>query len=159
MSTTELATIKVNGKSLSLTTKSDVPDYLQELVGNQAGLDNVEQDDLLVPRLVTTQGQTKELSKKSENHIKDLKVGDFFNSVSSENYGTSITVIPLFFFRNYIKFKKNPDGSPAGVETIYADRSQVPDHELLFQADEKPVTTAFRNIMCLLVRDRKSTRL
>jgi hypothetical protein len=138
---------------VTLATDAGVPEYLKELIGNQAGLEDVDQSDLIIPRLAVAQGTTPELKKSSENYIKDLKVGDLFNSLTGEVYGESVTVLPLFFYRNYIKFRKNADGSPAGVERIYKDRSEVPDHELEFQGDAKPVTTAFRNIMAMLIQE------
>lgn len=146
----KLATV---GTSAIVTAADNVPEYLRKHLGNQAGLEQVDREDTLIPRLCVAGSTTPQLDKSNESFIKGLQVGEMFNSLTGENYGETVTVIPLFFFKTFIKFKKTADGSLGGIETIYESRDQVPDAELLWIGDSKPVTTKFLNVMSLIVRE------
>src|SRR5271155_4629731 len=110
---TELATI--NKGSLAT-----IPEHLRADVGNRDGKDNVGQGDLLIPRLSLAQSMTPELKRTNENYNPDLEEGQFFNSVTGEIYGDSVTVIPLHFFKQYIQFAED-----RSIVKIY-DNGEVP---------------------------------
>jgi hypothetical protein len=131
---------------------ANIPDHLKAFVGQRLGSENVEQDDLLIPRLCVAQSLSPQLKKSNEAYIPGLQLGDIFNSVTGEVYGNDeVTVIPLFFFKNYITFKKG-----GGVEAMYAHANDVPRGELNFSTvngeSVPPKTTEFKNRMCLIVR-------
>jgi hypothetical protein len=138
---TELATVETN----KLAT---IPEHLRGDVGNRDGKDNVGQGDLLIPRLSLAQSMTPQLKRTNENYNPDLEEGQFFNSVTGEIYGDSVTVIPLHFFKQYIQF-----GEDRRIVKIY-DNEEVPSAaSLAFVDGQKPLVTEFKNRMSLLLKE------
>lgn len=106
-------------------------------------------EDLLIPRLCVCNSLSPQRNKQHESFIKGLEEGHLFNSLTGQNYGDDATVIPLFFFKNYIKFKDIKDGG--GVLAQYGRREEVPDEELSWNNPTgKPLTTEFKNRMCMI---------
>lgn len=132
-----------------------VPEYLKAQLGNRAGSENVGQEDVLIPRLgIAQEGMSPQLKKQNENYIPDLEGGNLFNTVDSEVYGDSVTVVPLFFFKNFIEF--TPMSAGGGVVQMYNTQDEVPREKLAFGRDGQggtipPVVTEFKNRMCLLI--------
>jgi hypothetical protein len=86
-----------------------------------SGLKNVNEADMLVPRLQIAAGTSGQVAKGNEAHIPGLQVGDIFNTVNKEIYGESVKVIPVWFSKNRILFDKDykiecssPDGVKGG---------------------------------------------
>lgn len=94
-----------------------------------SGLQNVNESDLLVPRLQIAAGTSKQIMKGNEKHIQGLQVGEIFNTVTKEVYGDSVLVIPVWFSKNRILFDKDwkiecssPDGEKGGkITPVCAD--------------------------------------
>ncbi len=132
-----------------LVSLASLPEHLRALVGVRDGKENVGMEDLLIPRLCVCNSLSPQRQKQNEAYIKGLEEGDLFNSLTGQNYGQQVTVIPLFFFKNYIKFKDIKDGG--GVLAQYAKREEVPDEELSWNNPTgKPLTTEFKNRMCMI---------
>lgn len=128
---------------------AQLPEHLRALVGVRDGKENVGMEDLLIPRLCVCNSLSPQRNKTHESFIKGLEEGQLFNSLTGQIYGERATVIPLFFFKNYIKFKDIKEGG--GVLAQYTDRSQVPDEELSWNnAAGRPQTTEFKNRMCMV---------
>lgn len=146
--TTQALEVTTGNKALA-----NLPAFLKAQVGNRAGLEDVGRDDVLIPRLCIAQALSPQINKKKDNYIPGLEVGQFFNSVTGENYGTEVTVVPLFFFRQFIKFKPIDDGG--GIVAMYDRAEDIPasDTYKLGPTGEKPSVTEFKNEMCLLVND------
>ncbi len=88
-----------------------VPDYLQREKGvPAAGLENVQREDITVPRLALTQSMTPQRKKSDPKYIDGLEEGDFFNTITGENYGAAVKLVPLFFYKTRILFKDIEEG-------------------------------------------------
>lgn len=103
----------------TLATNQEVPDFLKGQVGNQAGMEDVEQSDLLLPRLGLCQSLSPQRRKGDEAFIEGLEEGQLFNTVTKEIYGAELTLIALFFFKNRIKYFDIDDGG--GIDCISAN--------------------------------------
>jgi hypothetical protein len=88
-------------------TKSELPMLPQAAIGLGTGLSNVEESDLLVPRISIASGNCKALAKGTEQHVKGLTPGDIYNTVTGHIYGEKILIAPLWFTKNRILF--DPD--------------------------------------------------
>lgn len=111
--------------SIVSTNKSELeelPEFLKTEIGNQAGMENVEQGDLLLPRLGLCQSLSPQRRKNDSLFIPGLEEGQLFNTVTSEIYGTELDINLLFFFKNRIKFFPIKEGggidctSPNGID-------------------------------------------
>jgi len=98
---------------------SEVPEWLRSEVGNQKGMEDVDQSDIVLPRLGLCQALSPQKRKSDKAYIENLQEGELFNSVTQEIYGTSLEIIPLFFFKNRIKYFPIEDGG--GIECMSAN--------------------------------------
>lgn len=79
---------------------SVAPSYLDEYipqVGAPAmGAENVESEDVVVPRLAVCSKSSPEFDANNAKYIEGLEQGDFYNSVTREIYGKEIYGVPLY---------------------------------------------------------------
>jgi hypothetical protein len=129
-----------------------LPEHLKALVGVRDGKENVGMEDLLIPRLCVAQQLSPQIDKTKEQFIKGLEQGQLFNSLTGHIYGDEATVIPLFFFKNFIHFKPIRDGG--GVLAQYATKDDVPKELIEWGSGDKagtpPQVTEFKNRMCMI---------
>lgn len=126
-----------------------LPAHLRADVGNREGKEGVGQGDLLIPRLKLAQNLSNEMKKSNENFNPDLEEGQFFNSVTGEIYGESVTVIPLHFFNEYIEF----DADTRKVIKFYQRGEVPPAADLAVLNRKKPKCTTFKSRMSLLLKE------
>ena len=86
-----------------------IPEYLQH-GGPVAGLENVECGDVTLPRLGLCQALSPQKSKADPKYIEGLSEGQFFNTVSGVNYGDSVKIVPLLFYKNRFRFPPMGEG-------------------------------------------------
>jgi hypothetical protein len=90
-----------------------MPDYLLDaapLPGEVApGAENVEQEDFLMPRLALCGKQSPQYDENNEKYMEDLELGQFFNSITREIYGSEIYIVPLMEVKT--RAKMPPYGS------------------------------------------------
>lgn len=128
-----------------------VPEFLRGQ--GQKGLENVERDDITLPRIAIAQSQSPAYKKSSPTRIEGLEEGQLYNSLTRKVYGDSVLVIPVLFFKNYIKFRSMDDGG--GVLGMANDRAQLPAGALDFQEGKKPEWTEFKNFVCWLPEEKE----
>ncbi|HEY1645796.1 MAG TPA: hypothetical protein VGF75_05505, partial [Candidatus Saccharimonadales bacterium] len=151
----------------SALTHGDVPEFLKAQKGHQAGMEDVEQSDIIMPRLGLCQALSPQRRSSDPNYLPDLKEGEFFNTVSGEIYGKEIDLICLFFFKNRIKYIDLKEGggidcsspnaidggriSPMGCAScrFSAWGNGAIDKESP-EANEAPLCTLYHNYMCFL---------
>lgn len=100
-----------NGKKELATRKSEtelstVPEYLRLAnTGVPApGLENIQQGDMTIPRVALCQSMTPQRKRSDPKYIDGLEEGQFFNTVTGENYGDSVKIVPLFFYKTRLLF-------------------------------------------------------
>ena len=89
----------------------EVPEYLRRKPGvGAAGFDEVEQGDLTLPRLGLCQALSPQRDETDPKHIEGIEEGNYFNSLTGENYGAEIKIVPLLFYKNRIAFRDKKKG-------------------------------------------------
>lgn len=87
---------------------NDVPSAMEQFVpmANDVaeGFENMSTEHMARPRLALCQSQTPQKDESDTKYIKGLKEGDFFNSVTGENYGPTVRISPLIFFIYRLRF-------------------------------------------------------
>jgi len=63
-----------------------VPDYLKDVEGPK-GRENIQREDLTLPRLALAQALSPQVDRGDDNYIEGLSNGDLFNSLTREAYG------------------------------------------------------------------------
>jgi len=85
-----------------------------------AGLENVTQDDLVIPRLKLVQALSPQVQKHDGAYIDGISVGDIFNTVSNEFWSgeEGITIIPVTYKRVFLEWGPERGG---GLIATYDD--------------------------------------
>jgi len=137
-------------KDISIVT-SELPAHIK--LGSALGNENVTSEHLSVPRVKQLQKMSNEVDENHSDYMDNVKVGDFINTVTGENYGQEILLVNVHFKEEYICWKKREAGGgllgsyPSKAEAITAlteakekenevDITQTQTHTLL-KVDEK----------------------
>lgn len=91
---------------------ANVPDYIRQNQGR--GSENVEMQDLVIPRIELVQALSYCLEEGGADYIAGAKPGMFYNSVTRELYGPSVIVCPVFFKKQYLCWKDRKKGGGFG---------------------------------------------
>ncbi len=150
---TELATVE-EGQMKVWT--GPVPDALKR----GRGMENLDSDDIAIPRLLLAQSGSPAAKKSSEKYIEGLSEGDFYNSISRRIYGPSVRVIPIAFTKNRMLYIDNQidcrseNGIDGGHHAAVCE-----DCEYAKWGTGKDghgtACTLFKNYVCYIVEDKK----
>jgi hypothetical protein len=99
-------------QTTAMATQQDVPDYIKQ--GQGRGSENVEMQDMVIPRIELVQALSKCLEEGGPEYIEGAKAGHFYNSVTRELYGPSLFVVPVFFKKQYLCWKDRKQGGGFG---------------------------------------------
>lgn len=83
-------------------TSSLLPDFLRGK-GQGRGRENIDQTDLVLPRIKLLQPLSPEVDK-------GLQPGHLVNSLTGEDYGTEMTIIPIIHFKSRIYWREREEG-------------------------------------------------
>lgn len=102
-----------------------MPEWMREQ-STGAGNENVQQDDLIIPRLGIIQDLSPQLdADNAEKYIPEAKVGQMFNSLTKDLYN-EVVLVNLYFRKEYAVFVKRAAGGgfrgafPTEAEAISA---------------------------------------
>ena len=87
---------------------SKVPAHVKE--GSKLGNENVSSEHISVPRVKLLQKMNNEVDPNHSEYIDGAKEGDFINTVTGENYGSSMYVVNVFFKEEYVVWRKREEG-------------------------------------------------
>ena len=121
-----------------------VPSYMAGQ--GQRGLELASQDDITYPRLALAQANSPSIKKSSDKRIEGLEEGFLYDTLTGEIYGDTIEIVPIRFFKSYIRFR--PESEGGGVMKMAANADNIAPVDLEFGPNgEKPVWTEFRNFL------------
>lgn len=89
----------------------EVPKHLQRTAGApQAGFEEVGAGDITIPQLRLCQALTPQKTEGEAKYIEGLRDGEHFNTVTGENYGKLVQIVPLMMYKNRIRFAPKDEG-------------------------------------------------
>lgn len=91
---------KTNTKQV-VNAPDNLPAHLKGAVGSNKGQENTSADDIAIPRLSLVQALSPVRDKKEDTYIEGIEEGDIYNTITEENYSTSVVVIPVVYRREY----------------------------------------------------------
>jgi hypothetical protein len=71
------------------------------------GMEGARPEDFQIPRLQIAQALSPQLQRSKPEYIPGLMVGQFFNTVTGENYGDSVLVVPIKHSISRLRFFNN----------------------------------------------------
>lgn len=77
-----------------------------------AGLENVTQDDLMIPRLSILQAMSPQVNKRDGAYVEGAEQGSIFNNVANTVFDgdSGITVVPISFRKAHLEWKPDRGG-------------------------------------------------
>lgn len=103
-----------------------LPDYLKQ--GNR-GAENVGTEDMIVPRIELIQALSPVRKKSDPAYIEGAEEGMLYNNVTRALYGTEVTVIPVYYTKQYLVWKdrKLGGGGSNGFRGAFATEAAARD--------------------------------
>jgi hypothetical protein len=90
----------------------EIPDYIKQSQGR--GSENVEMQDIIIPRIELVQALSKCLEEGGGDYIEGAKPGLFYNSVTRQLYGAQVMVCPVYFKKQFLAWRDRKLGGGFG---------------------------------------------
>ena len=133
-----------------------VPSYIRQGAAAR-GAENVGMEDLVIPRLLVLQDGSPMLKRSDPKYNDEADVGMLTNSVTGELYGDALHVVPVFYTKQYLVWRKKENGGGF----LGAFNSQVEAEGRVKQEQNKQgleiVDTPQH--LCLLIKDGKTEEI
>mgnify|MGYP003123016548 FL=1 len=134
---------------------SKMPAHIQE--GSAMGNENVTSEHISVPRVKLLQKMNHEVDPNHSEYVEGAKEGDFINTVTGENYGSSLVVVNTHFKEEYVIWRKRTEGGGlVGNFTARAEAEKYLEDNGL-DADKHDITQT--HIHTLLRMDEKTQEI
>lgn len=124
-----------------------------DFAGSGRGSENVNTDDLQIPRIGIVQALSPERKKTDQAYISGAEEGMMFNSVTRELYTGSLLVIPVYYRKEFFLWRVRASGGGfRGVFQTYGDAQAA---QLDIQDKTEIIDTAQQ--FCLVSADNGAT--
>ena len=113
---------------------NEVPDFLKQ--GNR-GAENVGTDDMIIPRIELIQALSPVRKKSDPAYIDGAEEGMLYNNVTRTLYGTEVTVVPVYYTKQFLVWKdrKAGGGGSNGFRGAFATK-ELADRAIADLAEE-----------------------
>lgn len=101
----------------------DRPEFLK--VNSGRGLEDINRQDLVLPRLSICQSMTPQRKKTDLGYIDGLEEGQFFNSLTGEIYPEELRFIPVLVFKSRLYFTPMEEGGGLLCQSLDAKSGQL----------------------------------
>jgi hypothetical protein len=137
--------------------QDQAPEHIK--TGVTRGNENVNTDDLVIPRLEIVQALSPCRTEGNAEYNPHAKVGDLMNSVNNQLYGREVFVVPIFYTKQWLVWKKKTAGG--GFMGAFPDPEKAEDrkNEAVGAGDKADAIEVIDTPthMCLLVNREKGT--
>jgi len=125
--------VAVKEETFELVT-NEIPDFLKQ--GNR-GAENVGTDDVIIPRIELIQALSPVRKKSDPAYIDGAEEGMLYNNVTRELYGTEVTVVPVYYTKQFLVWKdrKAGGGGSNGFRGAFATK-ELADRAIADLAEE-----------------------
>ncbi len=140
--------LAIQKKAPMVLVQDQVPDYIRQ--DSQRGSENVGTEDIVIPRLEVIQGLSPAVKRGDPKYIQGAQAGMLTNSVTRQLYGDSVTVVPLFFTKQWLVWRDQSKGG--GFAGAY-DTQQEAEARVTKEGGEKEGWAALDTPqhLCLLI--------
>lgn len=103
------------------------PEWLK--TGVMRGAENVTTDDMIIPRIELIQALSPARKKSDPAYIEGADEGMLFNNVTRQLYGESVTVVPVYYAKQFLVWKdrKMGGGGSNGYRGAFATEALARD--------------------------------
>ena len=113
---------------------NEIPDFMKQ--GNR-GAENVGTDDMIIPRIELIQARSPVRKKSDPAYIEGAEEGMLYNNVTRALYGTEVTVVPVYYTKQFLVWKdrKAGGGGSNGFRGAFASK-ELADRAIAELAEE-----------------------
>ena len=113
---------------------NEIPDFMKQ--GNR-GAENVGTDDMIIPRIELIQALSPVRKKSDPAYIDGAEEGMLYNNVTRTLYGTEVTVVPVYYTKQFLVWKdrKAGGGGSNGFRGAFASK-ELADRAIAELAEE-----------------------
>lgn len=113
---------------------NEIPDFMKQ--GNR-GAENVGTDDMIIPRIELIQALSPVRKKSDPAYIEGAEEGMLYNNVTRTLYGTEVTVVPVYYTKQFLVWKdrKAGGGGSNGFRGAFATK-ELADRAIAELAEE-----------------------
>jgi len=113
---------------------NEIPDFMKQ--GNR-GAENVGTDDMIIPRIELIQALSPVRKKSDPAYIEGAEEGMLYNNVTRTLYGTEVTVVPVYYTKQFLVWKdrKAGGGGSNGFRGAFASK-ELADRAIAELAEE-----------------------
>ena len=106
---------------------NEVPEWLKQ--GQARGAENVTTDDMIIPRIELIQALSPARNKKDAAYIEGAEEGMLYNNVTRQLYGEAVTVVPVYYTKQFLVWKdrKSGGGGSNGFRGAFATEALARD--------------------------------
>lgn len=106
---------------------NEIPEWLK--TGQARGAENVTTDDMIIPRIELIQALSPARKKSDPAYIEGADEGMLYNNVTRQLYGESVTVVPVYYTKQYLVWKdrKAGGGGSNGFRGAFATEALARD--------------------------------
>lgn len=129
------------------------PEWLR--AGPARGAENVTTDDMIIPRIELIQALSPARKKSDPAYIEGADEGMLFNNVTRQLYGESVTVVPVFYAKQYLVWKdrKSGGGGSNGFRGAFASEALARDVIAQLGEDGLDVSDTAQHFVLVRVED------
>lgn len=130
-------------------TEEQMPAYMRQGAGR--GSENVSQQDVQIPRIDIIQDMSPQHKENKPEYIPGAKVGMLFNTVTGDLYAEGVTVVPVYYDKQFLVWKDQNKGG--GLNGVFSrdQQAEAEAHAEELGADFEAVETPTQ--ICILVDD------
>ena len=107
---------------------NELPEWLRDKAVVR-GAENVTTDDMIIPRIELVQALSPARKKTDAAYIEGAEEGMLYNNVTRELYGEGVTVVPVYYTKQFLVWKdrKSGGGGSNGFRGAFATEALARD--------------------------------
>ena len=116
----------MKNESMEIVDTTTIPDFLK--MGNR-GAENVSADDMIIPRIELVQALSPARKKNDPAYVEGAEEGMLYNNVTRQLYGEAVTVVTVYYTKQYLVWKdrKAGGGGSNGFRGAFATEQSARD--------------------------------
>jgi hypothetical protein len=126
--------------------EDQLPAYIKQ--GEGRGNENVESEDVQIPRISVLQALSPQIKKSDPAYIDGAEQGTIFNVLTGELHTDGIKFIPVYFEKDHLVWKTRKSGGG-----LVARCANAQEAEGLASTDETYEYVPSPNHVCILLKD------
>lgn len=138
------STIRTTKKDIQNAAPDTTPTPVAVYNGPSGLADNITSQDLRLPRVALLQP----LSPQVQNDPEKYKPGMFIDTLTQDIINTPVEFVPVFVFKNVIKWKPRAEGGGMVWKTLNPTAEQL--RELQWDGANKPTADQYINAVCTI---------